>query len=87
MKETRISLPELALVAITRVGLGFGIGLLTSGRMSRRQRRAVGISMVLVGAVTTIPLAIAVRHGRVKEPDGHAAARPRMDVDAGLMAD
>jgi len=60
MRETRITLPELALIAGTRGMLGAGIGLLLADRLSEGQRKAVGWTLVLVGAVTTVPLAIEV---------------------------
>ena len=87
MRETRVSLPELALVALTRAALGFGFGLLASSRLTNDQRRAVGITMVLVGAVTTIPLAIAVLQGRQRTSNGHPSSARRSTVDEGLMAD
>ena len=78
MRETRVSLPELGLVAFTRAGLGFGAGLLASSWMSKEQRRAVGIAMVLVGAITTVPLAFEVLKDRQREVNGS---------NEGLMAD
>jgi hypothetical protein len=63
MKETRISLPELALVAGTRAFLGAGLGLLLANRLSDEQRRAVGWTLFLIGAVTTVPLAFEVLGG------------------------
>ncbi len=60
MYETRISLPELGLVGGTRAVLGLGLGLLLAGRMTEDQRRAVGWSLFLVGALSTIPLAVDV---------------------------
>jgi hypothetical protein len=60
MKETRISVPELALVAGTRVALGAGIGLLVADCLSPDQRRGAGWALLLVGALTTIPLAFEV---------------------------
>ena len=60
MRETRITLPELALVAGTRAALGAGIGLLLADRLSVEQRRAVGWTLVLVGVVTTVPLALEI---------------------------
>jgi len=65
MKETRITLPDLALVAGTRAALGAGVGLLLADCLSPEQRRAVGWTLVLFGAVTTIPLAFEVLGGRV----------------------
>jgi hypothetical protein len=60
MFEKRVTLPELALVAGTRAVLGVGLGLLLAGRMSDGQRRAVGWSLFLAGALSTIPLAVEV---------------------------
>ena len=60
MKPKEVTVPELALIAGTRGMLGAGIGLLLSGKLSREQRRAVGWTLVTVGAVTTIPLVISV---------------------------
>lgn len=57
MTQTPISLPELALIAGTRAALGAGLGLLLADRLPEGQRRAVGWTLVLVGAVSTIPLA------------------------------
>jgi hypothetical protein len=60
MRSTRVTLPELGLIAGTRGLLGFGIGLLLSSRFSEEQRKAIGWTAFLVGAVSTIPLAIEV---------------------------
>jgi hypothetical protein len=60
MFEKKVTLPELALVAGTRAVLGVGLGLLLAGRLSDDQRRAVGWSLFLVGALSTIPLAVEV---------------------------
>ncbi len=58
MKETRLTFPELGLIAGTRAALGGGVALLLADRLTKEQRKAVGWSLFLVGAVTTIPLAI-----------------------------
>jgi hypothetical protein len=58
MVEKKVSIAELILIAGTRVALGVGIGLLVSSRLSKEQRRAAGLSLALVGVLTTIPLAI-----------------------------
>lgn len=60
MRETPVTLPELGLVAGTRAALGAGIGLLLADRLTAEQRRAVGWTLLLVGAATTIPLAFEV---------------------------
>jgi hypothetical protein len=60
MKETRVTFAELALIAGTRAAAGAGVGLLLSNRLSESQRRAVGWTLLLVGALSTIPLALEV---------------------------
>jgi len=60
MRETRITLPELALIAGTRGILGAGIGLLLADRLHEGQRKAVGWTLFLVGVLTTVPIAIEV---------------------------
>lgn len=60
MKEQRVTLPELALVAGTRVVLGAGLGLLFASKLNDDQRRAAGLALFIVGALTTIPLALEV---------------------------
>ena len=70
MRETRLNIPEIGLIAGTRAALGVGLGLLLADRLSGEQRRAAGWALFLVGAASTIPLLIDVL-GR-SEP--HAAA-------------
>ena len=64
MRETRITLPELALVAGTRAALGIGLGLLLADRLSPGQRRAAGWPLLLIGALSTIPLAFEILGGQ-----------------------
>ena len=63
MKRLDLSLPEFAFVVATRAALGAGIGLLLAGRLGRSSRRNVGLTLVILGALTTIPAAVAVRGG------------------------
>jgi hypothetical protein len=60
MKEAQVTLPELALIGGTRVALGVGLGLLLADRFLPEQRRAVGWTLFLVGALSTVPLAFEV---------------------------
>ena len=56
MKEIRLSMPELGLIVGTRAALGGGVALLLADKLTREQRKAVGLTLFLVGAITTIPL-------------------------------
>ena len=58
MKKPDVTLPELALIAGTRAMLGAGIGLLLADKIPDKQRKAVGWTLTVIGAVTTIPLAV-----------------------------
>jgi hypothetical protein len=85
MRETRISLPELGLVAGTRVALGAGLGLLLAGRLTEEQRRAAGITLLVVGALTTIPLALEVLGGgRLSSTAAPITGEPRFQPDEGV---
>ena len=57
MRKTELTMPELALIAGTRALLGAGLGFLMADKLNEDQRKAVGWTLFLVGAVTTIPLA------------------------------
>jgi len=57
MKKSRLTLPELSLIAGTRVALGAGIALLFADRLSEQQRKAAGWALFLTGVISTVPLA------------------------------
>jgi hypothetical protein len=60
MMDIDLNLPTLGFVVMTRALLGMGIGLLLANRLSRDQRRAIGLTLVAVGTATTVPAALAV---------------------------
>jgi hypothetical protein len=66
MKETSLSLPDIFLIAGTRVALGAGVGLLLARRLSESARKGAGAALLAVGALSTIPLALNV-FGRRKQ--------------------
>ena len=57
MKEKKLTVPEIGLIAMTRVALGVGIGLLLSEKLSKDQRNGIGWALLAVGALSTIPIA------------------------------
>jgi hypothetical protein len=57
MRARTLTIPEIILIGGTRAALGAGLALLLADRLNLDQRRAVGWTLFLVGAVTTIPIA------------------------------
>jgi len=60
MKKSALTLPEIGLIAGTRVMAGAGIALLLADKLSKDKRKMLGWTLFLIGAISTIPLAIDV---------------------------
>jgi hypothetical protein len=60
VKTYNISVPEIGIVAMTRGMAGAGIGLIASNYLRPETRRAVGWTLFAVGALTTIPIVMAL---------------------------
>jgi hypothetical protein len=60
MHERTMTIPELVLIAGTRVALGAGLGLLIGDQMGRDARKGAGWALFAVGALTTIPIVVGV---------------------------
>ena len=72
-----VSVPELMLIAATRGALGIGLGLLLAPRFARTPRKAVGIALLSIGVLSTIPLAMDVFGRRLSgRPDLHPELDP-----------
>ena len=56
LTERAFTIPEIMMVAGTRVALGVGVGLLLSDRLNKDQRKAAGWALLAVGVLTTIPI-------------------------------
>jgi hypothetical protein len=63
-KQFRVSLPQLALVGATRAAIGVGAGLLISNRLNARQRKSVGLPLLVLGLLSTIPIAAHLFRGK-----------------------
>ena len=55
-----LTVPEIAIIAVTRGALGFGAGLLLADKFRRARRKALGWSLFLSGLASTIPIAMHV---------------------------
>ncbi len=73
MNKIDLSIPEFAFVIATRAALGMGIGLLLSQNLARKQSRTVGVALVTLGALTTIPAILAIRGSMHRKPLWRAA--------------
>jgi len=60
MKKAELTLPEIGMIAGTRGLLGAGVGLLLADKLNDDQRRAIGWTLLIIGAVSTIPLVMNV---------------------------
>jgi len=60
MKRVDLPLPLFGFAVATRVALGVGIGFLAAARLSKASRKRVGATLVAFGALTTLPIALAV---------------------------
>jgi len=72
MKTYPVTLPEMAIVALTRGMAGAGLGLLVAGSMQRETRRALGWTLFALGAASTVPILFALLGNR--NPAGRDAA-------------
>ncbi len=62
LKERKVTVPELILIAGTRVALGAGLGLLLSEKLNKDERKGAGWALFVIGAATTVPLALGLLH-------------------------
>jgi hypothetical protein len=80
MKEATLRVSDVMLLVGTRVALGIGVGLLVARRLDDRARKAAGVALVAVGALTTVPIVLNLRASsrgalrRQTAPDVAAAA-------------
>ena len=61
MRQKIVTVPDIILIAGTRVALGVGIGLLVSKRLRAKARERAGWALLAIGALTTIPLVLRLR--------------------------
>ena len=56
MKERLLTVPEIMLIAGTRVALGIGIGLLIAPKLPRDTRKGAGCALLAFGVLSTVPI-------------------------------
>jgi glycerol uptake facilitator-like aquaporin len=76
MREIPLTLPEIGLINSTRFIIGAGAGLLLAGKLDRSARKAMGISLIAVGVLVSIPVGLSLLgklQGSHFSPDRRAA--------------
>jgi hypothetical protein len=66
-KSLTVRLPVFGFIVATRAALGFGAGLLLSGKIPAARRRKIGMALVALGAATTIPAIKEIRRNLTRE--------------------
>ena len=60
MKKAALTIPEIMLIAGTRVMAGAGGALLLADKLRKDERKTIGWTLFLIGAISTIPLMLDV---------------------------
>jgi len=55
-RKHKLTTPEFGVAVATRAALGAGIGLILSGKLPSKVRQRLGVALVALGAITTIPI-------------------------------
>jgi len=53
-----VTLPEIALIGVTRGAIGFGAGLLLASKFKSEQRKLLGWTLFITGLASTVPIAM-----------------------------
>ena len=64
MHAKTVTLPELGFIVGTRAALAAGVALLMADKLKGPVRRNVGLALVAIGVVTTVPAAMIVFSAR-----------------------
>jgi hypothetical protein len=63
MKSLELNIPTLGFIIATRAMIGAGVALLLSSRIPPERRKAIGLTLLGVGAASTVPAILAIRRG------------------------
>lgn len=67
MKERSFTMPEIELIAVTRVLLGLGLGLLLAEKVNGPRRKDTGWALLTVGGLSTIPILLNIWSKRSRQ--------------------
>jgi len=60
MREHTLTIPEIVILAGTRVAFGAGLGLLLADKLSPDTRKGAACALLAVGALSTIPIVVGI---------------------------
>jgi len=58
LRPKTVTVPEIALIAVTRGAIGFGAGLLLASKFKPEGRKLLGWTLFLSGVASTVPIAL-----------------------------
>ena len=58
MREVTLTIPEIGMINSTRFIIGTGVGLLLAGKIRDSSRKPVGIALLTVGTLFSIPVGL-----------------------------
>ena len=58
MREIPLGLAEIGMINSTRFIIGTGVGLLLAGKLHNQARTPVGLTLIAVGTLVSIPVAM-----------------------------
>lgn len=72
-------LPVTSIVAVTQTAMGFGLGLLLSGKMPAKAQRNTAIALVSVGLASTLPVVVDFFARQFNRPESARGMRRRLE--------
>ncbi len=74
------NLPASGLVGASQAAVGFGAGLLVSNYLSRDTKSKLAVGLLILGAVTLLPVVAGVAARIANRPDSSRRVRKRLDT-------
>jgi hypothetical protein len=82
MNNVVLPLSTFAFVLTTRAALAAGIALLVADKLPLGRRRAIGATLVAIGATTTVPAAMTIKRSIRRTTEGSLVRRDERLVGA-----
>jgi hypothetical protein len=87
MQSLVLSPPLLGFIVGTRAALAFGVGLLVADRIPESRRKAIAMTLIGVGAATTVPAVRSILRNRRHEQEHGSSLYTDIGRDVRTVAD